>query len=165
MWELDYKGGWVLKNGCFWTVVLEKTNESPLGSKKIIPFNPKVNQPWIFIGRMVLVLQYFGYLMWRTDSLEKTLMLGKTLTEGKRRRWQMMIYLYGITESMDMCLSKLQKIVNDRKVWHAAVHGVTKSQTQLSHWTTILLILLFYFVLQKSKHFCLQTNKHLFLTF
>ena len=87
MSELDHKESWVPKNWCFWTVLLEKTLESPLDSKEIQPVNPKGNQSWIFIGRTELKLQYFGHLMQRTDSLEKTLMLGKI--EGKRRRgWQ-----------------------------------------------------------------------------
>ena len=88
MWELHYKESWVLKNWCFWTVVLEKTLESPLDCKEIQPVHPKGNQSWIFIGRMTLKvkLQYFGHLMWRTDSLQKTLMMGKI--EGRRRRGQ-----------------------------------------------------------------------------
>ena len=83
-----------------------------------------------------LKLQYFGYLMWRADSLEKTLMLGKI--EGRRRRgWQRMRWLGGITNSMDLSLSKLQEIVKDREAWHATVHGVTKSRTWLRDSTTI----------------------------
>ena len=85
-WELDYKESWAPKNWCFWTMVLEKTLESPLDCKEIQPVSPKGNQFWIFIGYMLkLKLQYFGHLMWRNDSLEKTLMLGKI--EGDDRGW------------------------------------------------------------------------------
>ena len=82
-----------------------------------------------------LKLQYFGHLMWRTDSLENTLILGK-IEGGRRRVWQRMSYLDGITDSTDMSLSKLQEMVKDREAWSPAVHGVTKSQTQLSDWIT-----------------------------
>ena len=132
MWKLDRKEGWVPKNWCFWTVVLEKTLESPLDRKETKPVNLKINNPeYSLEGLMVkLKLQYFGHLMQRADSLKKTLMLGKT--EGRRRRGlQRMRCLDSITESMDMNLSKLQKIMEDRGACLAAVHGVTKSQTQL----------------------------------
>ena len=144
MWKLYHKEGWVPNNWCFWTVVLEKTLESPLeDSWEWVPWKSPARRsnksilkeinPEYSLEGPVLKPQYSGHLMWTANSLEKTLILGKI--EGGRKGRQRMQRMDGITNSTDMNVGKLWEMVRAREAWHGAFHGVTKSRTQLGDWT------------------------------
>ena len=143
MWELDYKENWVLKNRCFWTVVLEQTLESSWTARRSNQSILKEISPeYSLEGLMLkLKLQYFGHLMQRTDSFEKTLMLGKIV--GRRRRgWQTMRWLDGITDSMDMSLCKLRELVMERGLACCSPWGRKKSDmTEGLNWSELMILL------------------------
>ena len=152
MWELDPKEAWALKTWCFWTVVLDKTLESPLDIKEIKPVSPKWNPPWISIGKTDTEVETL--ILWPPDV--KNWLIWKDPDAGKdwrqkRRGWQKIRWLDSITNSVDMNLNKLQETVEDRGAWIVAIHEVPKSPSWLSDWRTATLF------------YCLKNSSYTFI--
>ena len=135
MWELDHKEGWVQKKSCIWTVMLEKTLESPLDCK-IKPIHPKGNQSWIFIVRTDF--EVVAPILWSPDTNSWLIRkVPDAVKDWRQKKGMTRDKMVGWLDPMDTSLSKLQEMVKDREAWHAAVYWVTKNQTWLSNWKTI----------------------------